>query len=170
MVFGRPGICPLRLNELPAANVVRTGAREQFHDASHGSHGCAMAYWPEDSGLTGLQLLPVVLSLIVLGAHFMRAGSGIMVLIVLLLLGLLFVRRLWAARVVQAALLLGAVEWARTLVRLVAWRSQDGQPVLRLIVILGSVALFTGLSTLMFRAARLRRWFEPAARARPAAA
>ena len=57
---------------------------------------------------------------------------------------------------VQAALLLGAVEWVRTLVDLVALRTQAGQPVLRLVLILGGVALVTGLSALVFRAAGLR--------------
>ena len=107
-----------------------------------------------------LQLLPVVLSLIVLSAHFLRAGSVVMVAAILILLGLLGVRRRWAARTVQAALLLGAIEWARTLARLVASRAQDGQPVLRLVLILGSVAVATGLSTLVFRSARLRSWYE----------
>ena len=101
--------------------------------------------------MIGLQLLPVVLSLIVLGAHFLRSGSVVMVAIVLVVLGLLFVRRLWAARTVQAALLLGAVEWVRTLARLAVWRAQEGQPALRLVLILGSVALLTGLSALVSR-------------------
>jgi hypothetical protein len=111
--------------------------------------------------MIGLQLLPVVLSLLVLGAHFMRAGRLFMVAIVLLLLGLLGVRRLWAARTVQAGLLLGAMEWAWTLARLVAWRVQEGQPALRLVLILGGVAVVTGLSALMFGAARLRGWYDP---------
>jgi hypothetical protein len=107
-----------------------------------------------------LQLLPVVLSLVVLGAHFMRAGSVVMIAVVVLLLGLLGVRRRWAARTVQAALLLGAIEWARTLARLAASRAQEGQPVVRLVLILGSVAIVTGLSTLVFRSARLRSWYR----------
>lgn len=111
--------------------------------------------------MIGLQLLPVVLSLIVLAAHFLRSGSFVMVAIVFLVLGLLFVRRPWAARTVQVALLLGAVEWVRTLVRLAAWRAQEGQPALRLVLILGGVALLTGLSALVFRAVRLRSWYEP---------
>ena len=121
--------------------------------------------------LIWLQLLPVVISLIVLGAHFLRSGSVVMVAITLVVLGLLFVRRLWAARTIQAALLLGAVEWVRTLTRLAAWRAQEGQPALRLVLILGSVALLTGLSALVFRSARLRSWFEPGqARRSPAGA
>jgi len=111
--------------------------------------------------LIGFQLLPVVLSLIVLGAHFLRSGNVVMVGVVLVFLGLLSVRRRWAAGSVQTALLLGAAEWVRTLFRLVAARTQSGEPVLRLLLILGGVALLTALSALVFRAARLQRWYEP---------
>jgi hypothetical protein len=110
--------------------------------------------------MIGLYLLPVILSLVVLGAHFLRGGNFFMVALVLMLLGLLGIRRAWAARTVQAALLLGTVEWIRTLVRLARWRADEGKPVLRLVVILASVALVTGLSSLMFRTARVRRWFD----------
>lgn len=91
-----------------------------------------------------------------LGAHFLRAGNLILVALVLVLLGLLAVPRRWAARAVQVALVLGAVEWTRTLVQLAAWRLQTGQPFLRLVFILGVVAVLTGLSSLLFRTRRLR--------------
>ena len=110
--------------------------------------------------LIGLQLFPVVLSLIVLGAHFLRAGNLVMVAVVLVIMGLLCVRRRWTVYTVQAALLLGAVEWALTLVAQVAARMEAGQPVLRLALILGGVALVTALSALVFRTARLKRWYE----------
>ena len=113
--------------------------------------------------MTALQLLPVVLSLIVLGAHFLRAGSPILVLIVLVL-ALLGVRRTWAARVVQVTLVLGAIEWCRTLSSLVVERAHTGQPVGRLIAILGSVALVTLLSALLFRTRTLRRVYNLGAR------
>ena len=111
--------------------------------------------------MIGLLLAPVVLSLIVLGAHFMRAGNLIMVIVVLVFLVLLGVRRRWVAQLVQVGLVLGAIEWVRTLVQLVAWRSEAGQPVMRMAVILGCVTLLTALSALTFRAARLRRWYNP---------
>jgi len=106
--------------------------------------------------MIGLQLAPVVLSLLILGAHFLRASSLGMVALVVLVLALLAVRTRWAARTVQAALVLGAVEWLRTLVELYAQRMQLGQPALRMCIILGSVALVTALSALVFRTARLR--------------
>lgn len=111
--------------------------------------------------MIGLQLLPVVFSLVVLGAHFLRAGNVALLGLVCIALGLLGVRRPLAARLIQAALVLGALEWLRTLVSLTAWRAETGQPVVRLIVILGGVAILTGSSALVFRAARIRSWYSP---------
>jgi len=112
------------------------------------------------TALIVLQLSPVILSLVILGAHFLRARNFVLVIVVLLLLALLGVRRPWVARLVQVALLLGAVEWVRTLIRLVQWRSEAGQPALRLAVILGAVSLLTAASVFAFRGARLRRWYN----------
>lgn len=110
--------------------------------------------------MTALLLTPVVLSLLVLGAHFFRAGNVVMVAAVIVVLGLLTVPRRWAARTIQVALLLGAVEWVRTLVTLYQQRMQLGQPATRLAIILGGVALFTALSAAVFRSVRLRAWYE----------
>jgi len=107
-----------------------------------------------------LQLLPVVLSLLVLAAHFLRAGNLLLVVMSLGLIGLLFVPRAWAARTVQIALQLGAIEWLWTLSRLASARAQAGEPALRMSLILGGVALVTGLSALLFRTARLRKRFR----------
>jgi hypothetical protein len=109
---------------------------------------------------TLLQLVPVVLSLLVLGAHFLRGGNTPLVAVSLGLLVLLAVRRRWAARVLQVALLLGALEWIRTLLTLAGGRMQAGQPVLRLAIILGAVAAVTGLSALLFQTHRLRRVYR----------
>jgi hypothetical protein len=80
--------------------------------------------------LTALRLAPAVLSLLVLAAHFLRAGSVALVGVSLALAALLAVRRPWAARTVQAALIVGAA------------------------------AVLTGLSALVFRAPRVRGWFR----------
>lgn len=110
--------------------------------------------------MIALQLVPVVLSLLVLAAHFYRAGSLSMVALVVSLMALLPVRRRWAARTVQAALLLGAVEWVRTTIAFAGRRIQAGEPVVRLVVILGSVALVTGMSAWMFSTGPLRKRYE----------
>jgi hypothetical protein len=103
-----------------------------------------------------LPLIPVVLSLLLLGAHFLRGPNLALLAAVILLLVLLFVRRRWVARLVQVALLLGALEWLRTLVRLTSDRLQAGEPVVRLVLILGTVACLTAFSTLAFETRRLR--------------
>ena len=108
-----------------------------------------------------LRLSPVVLSLLLLGAHFFRAGSIELVVLVLLLLALLAVRRRWAARVVQLCLVLGTIEWLMTLAQLVFERAYTGEPVARLAATLIGVALFTAASTLVFQTARLRAVYRP---------
>ena len=105
-----------------------------------------------------LRLLPIVLSALLLGAHYLRAGLIPMVILALLFPALLFFRRAWAARLVQIILILGALEWTRTLLILVAKRRAGGQPWTRLAIILGLVVVLTGCSALLFSFCRsLRR-------------
>ena len=110
--------------------------------------------------MTFLYLLPPLLSLLVLGAHFLRAGNLLLLGAALVLMAILLVRRPWAARAAQVALLFGTAEWARTLVVLAGARARAGEPFARLVTILSGVALATGLSTLVLRTGRVRRWFE----------
>jgi len=109
-----------------------------------------------------LLLLAPILSLLVLGAHFLRAGNLLLVLAALVLLGCLLLPRPWVPRLVQAALLLGTVEWVRTLVLFAGERMRAGEPYARLVIILGSVALVSLASTFVFETARLRRRYHRA--------
>ena len=104
-----------------------------------------------------LLYVPIVLSLTVLGAHFMRYGNWIGVFGSLLVIALLFVQRPWAARVIQVVLLLGALEWARTLYELVQIRAAHGQPFMRMVMIIGVVQTVTLLSALLFQTPVLKR-------------
>lgn len=104
-----------------------------------------------------LSLVPVILSSLLLAAHFFRAGNLAGVALCFVGLGLLFVRRPWAARAVQIGLVIAAAEWVRALVVFSAARRAMGEPWLRLVAILGGVALFTLASALVFLGAALRR-------------
>ncbi len=109
------------------------------------------------AGITRVLLyVPVVLSILVLGAHFLRGGSMIAVFVVLALIGLLFLRRPWVARLVQAVLVLGALEWLRTMYELAQIRAMHGQPYGRMLVILGIVAAVTLCSALLFQTPALK--------------
>lgn len=102
-------------------------------------------------------LLAPVLSLLVLAAHFLRSGSLMLVVALLaMVVALLGVRRPWVVRLAQVVLVLGAIEWLATLVDLAGARIQEEAPVLRLVLILGIVAVWTAASALVFRSERLR--------------
>ncbi|MHC4213593.1 MAG: hypothetical protein ACYSWP_09505 [Planctomycetota bacterium] len=101
--------------------------------------------------MNALKLLPVILSGLLLGAHFMRTGLFPLVVLSLTFPLLLLFRRGWAVRIVQIFLVLGALEWVRTLIVLVGERRGAGQAWTRLAIILGVVAVFTGCSALVLR-------------------
>lgn len=103
-----------------------------------------------------LRLLPVVLSLLLLGAHFLRAGIMPLAATLVALAVLAPVPRRWMARLVQVALVVGGFEWIRTLFMNIATRSDLGEPWMRMALILGGVALFTFGSLLVFRSPALR--------------
>ena len=87
-----------------------------------------------------LSYIPVVLSLLVLGAHFLRFGHWVGVVASVALVALLAVRRPWVPRLMQVVLVLGAVEWLRTLLDLAQMRAATGEPYARMTIILGAVA------------------------------
>ena len=107
-----------------------------------------------------LRLLPVFISFVLLAAHFFRAGQTVMVLLGLFLLLLLILRKSWVPWVLQVALLLGAVEWLRTLYFIAQMRIELGMPWIRMAIILGAVALFTAFSSLVFRSKALRNRYS----------
>jgi hypothetical protein len=102
------------------------------------------------------RLAPVVLSLIILAAHFLRAENMLVVAILIASLVLLLVKRPWIVRVIQTILILGAIEWLLTLSELMSRRIEMGQPYMRLVAIIGSVAFLTAVSGLAFRSESLR--------------
>lgn len=104
-----------------------------------------------------LRLLPVIISLLLLSAHFMRAGQTMLAALPVVLMAFLIVREKWVAWLIQLALVLGAIEWIRTLVAVAEVRLEYGMPWVRMAVILGSVAAFTALSSLVFRSKGLRK-------------
>lgn len=107
-----------------------------------------------------LRLFPVIFSMLLLGAHFYRGGHLLLAAGALLSLGLLCIRRPPAVWLMQALLGAGTAEWITTAVRLAIFRQSQGLPWQRLAVILGMVALFTLLSTLIFRTAALKERYS----------
>jgi len=108
-----------------------------------------------------LRLLPVILSFGLLAAHFYRAGYPALTLCCIGVLILLFIRKSWVPRLFQFLLILGALEWLRSLYFLAAMRIAWDQPWTRMAIILGAVALFTALSGFVFKSNALRARYCP---------
>ena len=106
--------------------------------------------------MNALRLLPVIISFLLLGAHFYRAGLPALTLLCAAIPFLLLSRKQWIPLFFQVVLVLGALEWLRSLYHLVAMRIAWNEPWTRLAVILVAVAAFTALSGLVFRSKSLR--------------
>ena len=107
-----------------------------------------------------LRLLPVILSFLLLGAHFYRAGLLPLTLLCVAVLFLLFLRKSRVPLLFQVLLVLGALEWLRTLFMFAQMRIAFGEPWTRLAIILGAVALFTALSGLVFKNRKLASYYQ----------
>lgn len=102
-----------------------------------------------------IRLLPVILSFLLLGAHFLRAGLVPLTALCVALPLLLLLRKTWVPLLFQLLLLLAAIEWLRTIYAVAQVRIAMGDSWMRMAIILGVVALFTALSGLVFRNRKL---------------
>jgi len=112
-------------------------------------------------------LIPMLFSFLVLAAHFLRTGLMILAMLCLIIPLILFVRRIWALWLVQLFLLLGAAEWVRTLIVLVRDRQAQGEPWLRLMIILGLMVAFTAGAAFILQAKKVRNHYRAAPGAAP---
>jgi hypothetical protein len=99
--------------------------------------------------------LPIV-SFLLLGAHFMREGALLLTLACAALAAAIAWRRPWVERLLQAALLLGTLEWLWTAYMLAQQRMATGRPWGRMALILAVVALVTAASIAAVEALRRR--------------
>ena len=106
-----------------------------------------------------LQLLPVVLSYLLMAAHLLRGHHYLLMALAAVVPLLLIIPRPWVARVMQVGLVIAAAEWMRTIVLLVQERMAFGQPYARMALILGAVTLITiGSAFVFYRNALSRRY------------
>jgi hypothetical protein len=108
-----------------------------------------------------VRLFPAMLSTLVLGAHFYRAGLVPLALGIAAIPLLFLVKHPLVIRVARIILVLGTGEWIRTVILLVVARQEAGQPWIRLAMILGGVAVFTLASALpLFLSRAVRRRYR----------
>lgn len=107
-----------------------------------------------------VRLFPVFFSFLLIAAHFQRAGISFLAVVCLLTPGLLYFTSPWSIRILQTLMFLAAIEWVRTLVYLIQLRQDAHLPWMRLAIIIGAVALFTAVSTLVFRHRSLKKKYN----------
>ncbi|MBW2276908.1 MAG: 4Fe-4S binding protein [Deltaproteobacteria bacterium] len=105
------------------------------------------------------KLIPVVIAMLVLGAHYLRDGRPGLVIACVSALGLLAIPRAWVPRVMTVLLVAAAGVWVQTAIELAQIRESLGAPYLRMTLILGGVALFTAVSPLLFLLRSVKKRF-----------
>ena len=122
--------------------------------------------------MTFVVLLPAILSALTLAAHFLRNGHVLLTAIAAVIPLLFLVRRRWVVRYAQTVLGLGTLEWSRSAGEILHERLLEGQPYVRMLVIMYGVAAFGAFSALLLQSARVKRRYPPPAKgpAEPTAA
>jgi hypothetical protein len=106
-----------------------------------------------------LFILPV-LSCLLLAAHFSRVDNNWIAIACLLFPLILFTKKRWVMRVFQLFLLAGGLIWIERTIYLINLRQNSHLPWMRLGIILGSVALFTLLTALVFQNKKIQEIFK----------
>lgn len=116
-------------------------------------------FWP------GL-IIPIIASTL-LAAHFSRIQNDWLAVFALFFPCILFIRRGWAYWIFQLYLCVGGIIWIERAFYLRSIRLEDGQPWVRLMIILGVVALFTFAAALVLQRPKLRNRYTKIAELPP---
>lgn len=90
-----------------------------------------------------LRIVPLLITSLLLAAHFLRGGSLGLVIVLLLAPLLLLIRKRWSLILVQLSAYVAAAVWLYTTFHVVQERMMFGRPWGAPVIILGSVALFS---------------------------
>ena len=100
------------------------------------------------------------LAALLLGAHFLRAGEHVLVVLCLFAPLLFLVRQRWIPLLLQLLAYGAAAVWIVQAVHLVEQRQLVGKPWLLAAAILGAVALFTGIAGALLNSRSIRERFN----------
>jgi len=107
-----------------------------------------------------VSVVPVVISSLLISAHFLRHGQYLFLGIGLVPLVALLIRHPFSVRLIQGILVFATLAWIRTAYLLASARAAMGLPYTRLLVILCTVAGFAFASIFVFRAKTLREFYN----------
>ncbi len=101
-----------------------------------------------------------VIAALLLGAHFYRAGSYLLVALCLATPMLFLFKKRWSLILLELAAYGAAATWLGATLALVAVRQQVGRPWTVAAVILGAVALFTLVAGLLLNSRAMREHYS----------
>ncbi len=107
-----------------------------------------------------MKFIPIILCSLLIAAHFGRANMFVLQIASLIIPLILIWKNKISAVIVQIFLIAGGLEWIRTLVYYARIRAENGEPWLRLAIILGVVAVLTFASTLVFRTKFMKKRYR----------
>ena len=96
-----------------------------------------------------LRVALLIVSYLILGAHFLREGEIVLTVFCLFIPFLLFIKKKWSLIVIQLFTFGGVLVWIQTLFLLINARMDMGEPWLRMAVILSAVILLTLISAFL---------------------
>ena len=101
-------------------------------------------------------LIPAIISVLLLAAHFSRQDLNIIAVICVLLPLLFLVKKKIILTLFQFLLFLGVVEWIRSLMMYIDERQVAGTDYGTLTIIISSVAFFTFISAVLLSARKVK--------------
>jgi hypothetical protein len=102
-----------------------------------------------------LRVILIAISFLLLAAHFLRYWHPLLMILCMASPFLLLIKKRWVLIVLQTLAYLGALVWIRTALEIVRFRMLHGFPYTRVILILGTVTLFTILSGLLLNSKQM---------------
>ena len=94
--------------------------------------------------------------ILLLAAHFSRANNGFLAILTLLIPLLLFIRKGWVIYTLQIVGYLGAVVWIVSGYQYVQLRIAAGDDWIRLMLIIGAIAIYSSGSAYFLRSERVK--------------
>ncbi len=107
-----------------------------------------------------VRLFPVIFSMMLFAAHFLRFSGLPTATVSLLLLLTLFIRRPWVLRFWQVVMLFATLMWIDTTFNLVHQRVEMGTPWGRLAIIMGVVIAFTVFSGIWLENKKIKSFYH----------
>ena len=90
-----------------------------------------------------MKYIPIVIAMIILGAHFLRDGQTVLALLIGASPLILLIRKNWSLLFMQGFAYFGTLIWLHAAITLTQQRIAFGAPWMRMLVILLVVAAFT---------------------------